>query len=94
LTYAAFHDCMEAAGCRVGIAFDGAEHRLEIDDPAGRRVTMTVDGSFDRAARVLVLSGGLRELLGRTGAPPPAPGARSSVSGAWPELLELARAST
>ena len=85
---------MEAAGCRVGIAVDGAEPRLVIDDPAARRVTMTVDGSFALAARVLVLSGGLRELLGRTVAPPPAPGARSSVAGAWPELLELARAST
>lgn len=92
LTFAALHDRMVAAGCRSGIAFDGTDHRLVINDPEGRRIAMTVHGSFDQTARVLVLSGGLRELLGRGSAPPPpVRGSRSQASGAWPELLELAR---
>jgi len=92
LTFAVLHDRMVAAGCWSGIAFDGTDHRLVIDDPDGRRIAMTVHGSFDQTARVLVLSGGLRELLGRDSTPPPpVGGTRSQASGTWPELLELAR---
>lgn len=87
--FAELVDRLEAVGLTVGVERHDRRHAITIVDPDScRAIRIPVEGDFDRAATVLVLSGRLREMLGVTQPcgswmrPP-----RAYVSGRWPELL-------
>lgn len=91
ITFAALHDRLSAAGCTVGIERIGARHRIVVTEPAGRRwLRVPVPGSFDDAARLIVLSGCLRERCAGGRVPPRLRSRDTEARGSWPELVELA----
>ena len=84
MTYPELHDRLIAAGVDVGIAVD--RDRLVITLASGRRsIRYPVSHDVDAAAREIVLSGRLRQLLG----PCDAMGRDRHVCGSWPEFVEL-----
>lgn len=89
IRFAELVERLEAVGLTVGLERHASHHAIAIVDPGNcRAIRMPVDGDFDRAATLLVLSGRLRETLGIAHAAGSwtAPG-RPCVSGRWPELL-------
>jgi hypothetical protein len=83
VTFAELFDRMSSAGVSVGIDLDAGEGLVITLDAAssGRSIRYPVAGHVDRAAREIILSGGLRELLGAADG--------SHVRGSWPEFLGL-----
>jgi hypothetical protein len=87
VTFQELYDAMRDAGIDVGVDLVGAGHRIVLADRAGgRELRVPVDGSFDRAAAVLVASARLREALRLYGTVERPDGALAR--GAWPEFLE------
>jgi hypothetical protein len=87
VTFQELYDAMRDAGVDVGVELVAEGHRIVLVDRAGgRELRLPVDGSFDRAAAVLVASARLREALRlyRTVERPDGGLAR----GAWPEFLQ------
>lgn len=88
LNFIALHDCLTAAGCEVGVELlDDGEHAIVVTAANGRELRAPVQGDFDRAAAVIVLSGKLRHQCG-TG---DVDSGGWFVHGAWPELDALWR---
>jgi hypothetical protein len=81
IRFAELVERLEGAGLTVGLERREGRHAITVTDPDScRGIRLPVDGSFDRAATLLVLSGRLRETLGSSEGP--------HVSGRWPELLQ------
>ena len=93
VTFQELYDAMRAAGVDVGVDLHADGHRIVLADRAGgREIRLPVDGSFDRAATVLVASARLREALRLYAAVERRDG--TLARGAWPEFLERWPATT
>lgn len=64
ISFTDLHDRMTSCGITVGIEHDRRGHAITLSDPDSlRAVRFPVRGGFDRAARELVISARLQDLL-------------------------------